>query len=110
MNVNSFFFLAPTIIIFTAAVSATCPYDETALIMLAKGDGTCDDILNIELCEYDGGDCCLPEEIDHCHDTDCACHLNENSNMTLTTTTTAITSTSNGNSNITTTTTEAGTQ
>ena len=110
MNVNSFCFLAPIIIIFTAAaaVSATCPYTETALIMLAKGDGTCDGILNIELCEYDGGDCCLPEEIDHCHDTDCACHLDENSNMTLTTT--MITSTSNGNSNITMTTTEAGTQ
>ena len=52
----------------------------------AKGDGTCDDILNIELCEYDGGDCCLQEEIDHCHDIECACHINENpNNITLTT-------------------------
>ena len=42
-----------------------------------KGDGTCDGLLNIELCEYDGGDCCLQEEIENCHDYECACHLNQ---------------------------------
>ena len=37
-----------------------------------KGDGYCDDDLNNENCEFDGGDCCLnPKNTEYC--TDCEC-------------------------------------
>ena len=33
-----------------------CEYPER------KGDGVCDDENNIYKCDYDGGDCCFPEQ------------------------------------------------
>ncbi len=36
------------------------------------GDGACDDDTNTPECEYDGGDCCLPEVItDYCDLCEC---------------------------------------
>ena len=36
------------------------------------GDGYCDDDTNIELCWFDGGDCCAPDAVkDFCEE--CAC-------------------------------------
>ena len=40
--------------------------------MEVKGDGYCDDATNIPICEYDGGDCCLPNvQTDYC--VECLC-------------------------------------
>ncbi len=39
------------------------------------GDGYCHDWANIEACEYDANDCCLPIINDQ-HCTECKCHLN----------------------------------
>ena len=37
-------------------------------------DGFCDDLSNVLLCDYDGGDCCLDLiQSDYCDD--CICHL-----------------------------------
>ena len=37
------------------------------------GDGYCDDVSNILECNFDGGDCCLPNKVtDYC--TECICH------------------------------------
>ena len=42
------------------------------------GDGQCDDILNIENCNYDGGDCCLSaDKIDVSFCVECFCHITE---------------------------------
>ena len=42
------------------------------------GDGQCDDILNIENCNYDGGDCCLSDDkIDVSFCIECFCHITE---------------------------------
>jgi hypothetical protein len=39
------------------------------------GDGTCDDQTNIEVCQFDGGDCCLDNEnIQLAYCTICLCH------------------------------------
>ena len=36
------------------------------------GDGFCDDIANIEECNYDGGDCCGPNiNMDYCFECSC---------------------------------------
>ena len=36
------------------------------------GDGFCDDIANIEECNYDGGDCCGPNiSMDFCFECNC---------------------------------------
>jgi hypothetical protein len=40
------------------------------------GDGFCEDNLNIELCHFDGGDCCLAV-IDSNFCTDCLCNTDE---------------------------------
>ena len=42
------------------------------------GDGQCDDNMNQRNCDYDGGDCCLPNNqlnTDFCGD--CFCHITE---------------------------------
>ncbi len=36
-------------------------------------DAFCDDVLNVEACNYDGGDCCLPE-IDTTYCDLCVCN------------------------------------
>ena len=42
------------------------------------GDGQCDDILNIESCNYDGGDCCLSaNKVDVSFCVECFCHTTE---------------------------------
>ena len=40
------------------------------------GDGFCNDETNNENCNYDGGDCCVNVNTDHC--SECKCYLNEN--------------------------------
>ena len=43
------------------------------------GDGFCDDQLNHAECNYDGGDCCIEVNTDHCvYFTGCTCHHREN--------------------------------
>ena len=43
------------------------------------GDGFCDDQLNHVECNYDGGDCCIDVNTDHCiYFADCTCHHQEN--------------------------------
>ena len=37
------------------------------------GDGFCDDETNNNECNYDGGDCCLNVNTEHCED--CICHF-----------------------------------
>ena len=39
-----------------------------------KGDGFCDDEINNEFCNYDGGDCC-DQNLDRSMCTDCFCHI-----------------------------------
>ena len=41
-----------------------------------KGDGECDGRNNVEMCEYDSGDCCLTEGSFclHCYGDWCRCH------------------------------------
>ena len=72
------------------------------------GDGYCDDVNNNEMCEFDGGDCCLEEvKTDFC--TSCICYEGNNTNSnsstinTITTTTKIATmsTTSIANSSIT---------
>ena len=40
------------------------------------GDGFCDDETNNADCNYDGGDCCVNINTDHC--SDCTCYHQEN--------------------------------
>ena len=47
------------------------------------GDGCCDDIYNIQECNYDGGDCCGSNINTNCCD-ECLC-LNDDGNITTTT-------------------------
>ncbi len=53
----------------TTAIIETCPQSEITL-----GDGLCNDETNIEVCRYDGGDCCL-EEKPNIVCTECQCKL-----------------------------------
>ncbi len=53
----------------TTATIETCPQSEITL-----GDGLCNDETNIEVCRYDGGDCCL-EEKPKIVCTECQCKL-----------------------------------
>ena len=60
------------------------------------GDGYCDDLNNIDSCNFDGGDCCLEIVItDYC--TECICYEGTSVNTTtsITTTITSIVITSN---------------
>ena len=53
---------------------------------LYVGDGFCDDLNNINSCNFDGGDCCLETVItDFC--TECICYEGFNGNTTNTITT-----------------------
>ena len=46
-----------------------CPNVQNVAIV---GDGFCDDETNIDVCNYDGGDCCLlNKNIDHCKECNC---------------------------------------
>ena len=59
-------------------ISAHCwPYKKNWV-----GDGKCDDAVNVELCEYDGGDCCL-NIIDALYCDDCICHFDSQKHPTL---------------------------
>ncbi len=56
--------------------ATSCPYTEEL------GDGFCDDLANIEECQYDGGDCCsLQKEFKpnaHLFCQNCTCVSNPN--------------------------------
>ena len=71
-----------------------------------SGDGFCDDDTNIIECNYDGGDCCLPEVItEYC--SECKCHLDNGTtgSSPLTTTTTNSTTMTSSTTTVTMTTT-----
>ena len=46
------------------------------------GDGKCDDIINMDLCEYDGGDCCMAV-VDALYCDVCKCHSDLKKHPTL---------------------------
>ncbi len=52
----------------------TCPYQSDI------GDGYCDDNVNVEECDFDGGDCCRPVNENkpnaHWFCSRCSCHKN----------------------------------
>lgn len=46
------------------------------------GDGKCDDLINMDLCEYDGGDCCMAI-VDALYCDVCKCHSDLKKHPTL---------------------------
>ena len=50
---------------------------------LWKNDGFCDDLTNVQDCDYDGGDCCLIPSLGHYCD-NCTCHETQESHVTTT--------------------------
>ena len=53
------------------------------LYSLWKNDGFCDDLTNVQDCDYDGGDCCLVPSLGHYCD-NCTCHETLESHVTTT--------------------------
>ena len=51
--------------------------DSCKLAYAFVGNGVCEDVVNTEVCDYDGGDCCLDEIIGgpYACEFGCICHL-----------------------------------
>jgi hypothetical protein len=60
--------------------NSSCPFEHLG----ALGDGFCHDELNIETCNFDGNDCCLPEvKTNVCSDCTCKNDKTSISNYSL---------------------------
>ena len=57
----------------TTTVSTETTTETLCLESLWKNDGFCDDLTNVQDCDYDGGDCCLVPSLGHYCD-NCTCH------------------------------------
>ena len=67
----------------TTTISTETSTEAFCLYSLWKNDGFCDDLTNVQDCDYDWGDCCLVPSLGHYCD-NCTCHETLESHVTTT--------------------------